>query len=166
MPQLPSLSVVTVNMANAVDLSGVAWQSRVDRLAAAIANAELVPDVISMTESAGWWVCRNGGPHAADYDVVDRLISDLRDRLDATYRVAYMVGTSGVVKNGIGVSICAYYTGDTLLLMRRAISFVFHSTVERPIGCSLGPDPSDKDRASGKVPATSLFTASFPSCRS
>ena len=114
-PQLPSLSVVTVNMANAVDLSGVAWQSRVDRLAAAIANAELVPDVISMTESAGWWVCRNGGPHAADYDVVDRLISDLRDRLDATYRVAYMVGTSGVVKNGIGVSICAYYTGDTLL---------------------------------------------------
>ena len=111
---LPTLSVVTVNMANAVDLSGVDWKTRVDRLAAAIENAQLVPDIISMTESAGSWSC-SGGPRADDYDMVDRLLWVLRERLDARYRVAYMVGASGVVRNGIGVAVCSYYTGDTLL---------------------------------------------------
>ena len=111
---LPTLSVVTVNMANAVDLSGVDWKTRIDRLAAAIEDAELVPDIVSMTESAGSWSC-SGGPRADDYDMVDRLLWVLRERLDARYRVAYMVGTPGSVRNGIGISVCSYYTGDTLL---------------------------------------------------
>jgi endonuclease/exonuclease/phosphatase family metal-dependent hydrolase len=108
---LPTLSVVTVNMANGVDLSGVAWRTRIDRLAAAIESAELVPDIISMTESAGWWSCAG----VDDYDMVDRLLWVLKERLDARYRVAYMVGTSGSVRNGIGISTCSYYTGDTLI---------------------------------------------------
>jgi hypothetical protein len=108
---LPTLSVVTVNVANAVDLSGVDWKTRIDRLAAAIESAQLVPDIISMTESAGSWSCSGVG----DYDVVDRLLWVLRERLGARYRVAYMVGTSGSVRNGIGIPVCSYYTGDTLL---------------------------------------------------
>ncbi len=113
---LPLLSVVTVNIANATDVGGVHWQTRIDRLSAAIANAEIVPDIISMTESAGLWRCSSlPFTKAGDYDMADRLIYDLRRRLDARYRVAYMVGASGTVNNFAGTPLCWYYTGDTLL---------------------------------------------------
>jgi hypothetical protein len=116
MGSLPSLSVVTVNIANATDVGGVNWQTRIDRLSAAIENAQLVPDLISMTESSGLWRCSSlPFTKAGDYDMADRLIRDLRLRLDARYRVAYMVGASGNVNNFAGTPLCWYFSGDTLL---------------------------------------------------
>jgi hypothetical protein len=41
---------------------------RIDRLAAAIESAQLVPDIIAMTESAGRWHC-SLGPNSGDHDV-------------------------------------------------------------------------------------------------
>jgi hypothetical protein len=111
---LPGLSVVTVNIANATNVGGFDWKQRIDKLAGAIVNAQLVPDIISMTESSGLWHC-SFGPNAGDYDLADRLISDLHQHLDARYRIAYMVGTGGNVKNFAGTPVCWFYSGDTLL---------------------------------------------------
>ena len=115
-PALPTLSVATVNIANAADIGGVSWQTRIDRLADAIASAQLVPDIISMTESAGLWNA-NTPPfvRAGDYDMADRLIYDLKGRLGADYRIAYMTGVSGNVNNDAGTPLAWFYTGDTLL---------------------------------------------------
>jgi hypothetical protein len=113
---LPSLSIATVNIANATDVGGITWQTRIDRLSAAIESAQLVPDIISMTESAGLWRCSSlPFTKAGDYDMADRLIRDMRLRLDAHYRVAYMVGASGTVNNFAGTPLCWYYSGDTVL---------------------------------------------------
>jgi hypothetical protein len=110
------LSLVTVNMANAVDVEGFDWKQRIDRLAAAIDRTGVVPDIISMTESAGLWRCSTPPfREAEDYDMADRLISDLRQDTGVTYRIAYMVGTDGAVKNALGLPFCWYYSGDTLL---------------------------------------------------
>ncbi|MGH2554361.1 MAG: endonuclease/exonuclease/phosphatase family protein [Actinomycetota bacterium] len=113
---MPTLSVVTVNMANAIPVNGVKWPTRVDRLTAAIASAELVPDIISLTESAGWWNCSlSDYPRVDDYDMLDRLLWNLRGRLGAEYRIAYMVGYNGAVKNDLDLPVCWYFSGDTLL---------------------------------------------------
>ena len=40
---LPPLSIATVNIANATDVAGINWQTRIDRLSAAIESAQLVP---------------------------------------------------------------------------------------------------------------------------
>ena len=69
-----------------------------------------------MTESSGLWRCSSlPFTKAGDYDMPDRLIRDMRLRLDAHYRVAYMVGASGTVNNFAGTPLCWYYSGDTVL---------------------------------------------------
>jgi hypothetical protein len=111
-----TLSIVSANMANAADVEGRDWKERVDRFAAAIDRTGVVPDIISMTESAGLWHCLvTPFRTAEDYDLVDRLISNLRRDLGVTYRVAYMVGAAGAIKNPAGTPFCFYYSGDTLL---------------------------------------------------
>jgi hypothetical protein len=112
----PTLSVVTANMANAADHDGMTWKDRIDAFAAAITANAPAPDIISMTESAGLWHCAVA-PYrqAEDYDLVDRLISKLNASLGVTYRVAYLTGASGQIKNPLGTPFCWYYSGDTLL---------------------------------------------------
>jgi hypothetical protein len=112
----PSLTVITANMANATPILGVDWKTRIDRFADHIDQSGLRPDLISLTESAGLWRCStmpDGG--ADDYDTIDRLIRDLRQRTDVRYRVAYMIGMNGSVKNFAGTETCWYFSGDTLL---------------------------------------------------
>jgi hypothetical protein len=113
-----TLTVVTANMANAVDIDGLTWLDRIDRFAAAIVRTGVAPDIISMTESTGLWRCSVPPPPfrgVSDYDLVDRLISNLHRDLSVTYRVAYLVGASGAIRNGFGTPFCWYYSGDTLL---------------------------------------------------
>ena len=111
-----TLSVVTANMANAADVEGFDWRQRVDRFAEAINRTGVAPDIISMTESAGLWHCLVA-PYrwADDYDLVDRLISNLHQSTGVAYRVAYMVGAAGAIRNSLGTPFCFYYSGDTLL---------------------------------------------------
>lgn len=116
--QKQTLTVVTANMANAVDVDGLTWLDRIDHFAAAIVRSGVAPDVISMTESTGLWRCSVPPPPfraASDYDLVDRLVSNLHRDLGITYRVAYLVGASGAIRNGAGTPFCWYYSGDTLL---------------------------------------------------
>ena len=116
-PSLPTLSIASVNMANAVDFGGGAnWQTRVDRLVTTIEGAQLVPDFISLTEIAGLWNCSTP-PYrrAGDYDMIDRLLWRLDKRLSANYRVAYMVGVTGSVNNDFGTPLCWFHSGDALL---------------------------------------------------
>jgi hypothetical protein len=112
------LSVVTANMANAADSpEGVIWTDRIDRFSAAISANGPAPDIISMTESAGFWHCWTppNNRNAGDYDLVDRLISDLEASTGVRYRVAYLVGAKGEITNSLGTPHCSYYSGDTLL---------------------------------------------------
>ncbi len=103
-----ALTVVTANQSNAFTLGNITWEMKMDRLAQQIADSGQVPDIISMTESSGWTSCDNSG----DYDLVDRLIWRLRERLSVTYRVAYLIGAEGA----FGPSgRCRYYSGDTVL---------------------------------------------------
>jgi hypothetical protein len=112
----PTLSVLTANMANAADVGGFNWKDRIDRFALAINRDRPVADIISMTESAGLWHC-SVGPYtgAKDYDLVDRLIWRLHQVTGVSYRVAYLVGAAGAIKNSFGTPHCWYYSGDTLL---------------------------------------------------
>jgi hypothetical protein len=108
-----TLTVVTVNIANAFALGGnITWEVKMDRLAAQIAASREVPDIISMTESSGWTSCSTpASDNSGDYDMVDRLIWRLRDGIGVTYRLAYMVGAEGA----FGWGRCHYYSGDTVL---------------------------------------------------
>ena len=47
--------------------------------------------------------------------MADRLIYDLKGRLGADYRIAYMTGVTGNVNNDAGTPLVWFYTGDTLL---------------------------------------------------
>jgi hypothetical protein len=115
-PPPPKLSVVTANMVNAANVGSHTWPQRIDDFAAAISSNPPVPDIISMTESAGLWHCSAPtDPHADDYDLVDRLLSDLRKSTGVSYRVAYLVGAAGNINNPFGTPLCWYYSGDTLL---------------------------------------------------
>ena len=94
-----TLSVVTANMANAVDVDGFNWQQRIDRFAAAINRTGVVPDIVSMTESAGLWRCSLPPfRDALDYDTADRLLMNLRQSTGVKYRIAYMDGAAGNVR--------------------------------------------------------------------
>ncbi len=110
-----TLTVVTANMANAFssrDVFGdVTWEERADRFADLITANGLMPDIVSMTESTGWIYC--GSDTSGDYDVVDRLIHEMKQRTGITYRVAYMVGAWGVL--GARRGSCEYFSGDTVL---------------------------------------------------
>jgi hypothetical protein len=113
---MPTLSVVTANMANAADVGPFTWKDRIDLFSAAISSNTPAPDIISMTESAGLWHCAVAPYRTAeDYDLVDRLISNLRQSTGVRYRVAYLVGADGAIKNFFGTPFCWYYSGDTLL---------------------------------------------------
>ena len=115
-PPKVTLSVVTANMANADDSQGLVWKDRIDRFSAAISANGPAPDIISMTESAGFWHCWVAPfRQAEDYDLVDRLISDLEASTGVRYRVAYLVGAKGEITNSLGTPHCSYYSGDTLL---------------------------------------------------
>jgi hypothetical protein len=108
----PTLTVVTVNVANAFALGNITWEMKMDRLSEQIVASREVPDIISMTESSGWtWCSTPASDNSGDYDMVDRLIWRLRDRIGVTYRVAYMVGAEGA----FGWGRCHYYSGDTVL---------------------------------------------------
>jgi hypothetical protein len=104
-------------MANAADVQGLIWTERIDRFAAAISANGAAPDIISMTESAGLWHCwvPPNNRNAEDYDLVDRLISNLHTSTGVVYRVAYLVGAKGEITNSIGTPHCTYFSGDTLL---------------------------------------------------
>ena len=108
-----TLTVVTANIANAFALSGgITWQVKMDRLADQIVAAGAVPDIISITESSGWTNCSTpASDNTGDYDMVDRLVWQLRSQLNVTYRVAYLIGAEGE----FGAGRCHYYSGDTLL---------------------------------------------------
>lgn len=108
------LTVIAANFANATDSRGADWQTRVDRFVSETAVVGLVPDVISITETSGWWQ-NNTGTAAGDYDVYDRLISDLRRSTGIGYRVAYMVGNEGTRRDGAGTPTAWYFSGDALL---------------------------------------------------
>jgi hypothetical protein len=112
----PTLSVLTANLANATTLGGVEWRTRVDRFTAGIAASGPAPDLISLTEIAGWWNCSVHPYYTArHYDMLDRLIANLRESTGATYRVAYMVGAPGSVRNRFGTPFCWYHSGDAVL---------------------------------------------------
>jgi hypothetical protein len=107
----PTLTVVSANMANAITYPGsITWKDKADRFVSSIVETGTIPDIISMTESSGWTYC--GFDTTGDYDMVDRLISNLKNRTGITYRIAYMVGQFAA-KGGGGV--CHFYTGDTVL---------------------------------------------------
>lgn len=107
-----TLTVVTVNVANAFALGKITWEMKMDRLAEMIVASREVPDIISMTESSGWTSCSSpASDTSGDYDMVDRLVWRLRDGIGVTYRVAYMVGAEG----NLGGIRCHFYTGDTVL---------------------------------------------------
>src|SRR4051812_37146442 len=92
-PPKVSLSVVTANMGNAADEGPFMWKDKVDHFSAAISANGPAPDIISMTESAGWWSCWvPPWRRADDYDMVDRLIWNLETSTGVRYRVAYLVG--------------------------------------------------------------------------
>jgi hypothetical protein len=116
-PPKVTLSVVTANMANAADDQGLIWTQRIDRFSDAISTNAPAPDIISMTESAGFWHCwvPPNNRNAEDYDLVDRLISNLETSTGVRYRVAYLVGAKGEITNSLGTPHCTYYSGDTLL---------------------------------------------------
>ena len=110
----PTLTVLAANMSNVFrDLKGgtIIWQTKADRFANLIIGTGVVPDIISMTESTGWSYC--GGDTTGDYDIVDRIISDLKNSTGVTYRIAYMVGVEGTVGGHLG--LCKYFSGDTVL---------------------------------------------------
>lgn len=109
--RLSGLTVVSANISNAFTLGTIRWQDKADRFAALIAGSGVVPDIISMTESSGWTWC--GGDTTADYEMIERILSNLRKETGVTYRIAYMVGAGGVVGGHAG--LCHYYTGDTVL---------------------------------------------------
>lgn len=107
-----TLTVVTMNAANAFALGDITWQVKMDRLAEHIAASREVPDIISMTEMSGWTSCASPAhDNSGDYDMVDRLIWRLRDAIGVTYRVAYMVGAEG----NFGGVRCHFFTGDAVL---------------------------------------------------
>jgi hypothetical protein len=107
-----ALSVVTTNIANAFTLEGITWQQKMDRLTTFLVSSGSMPDIISMTESSGWtWCLSPISESSGDYDMVDRLIFNLRNSTGITYRVAYLVGAEG----SFGLGRCRYYSGDTLL---------------------------------------------------
>ena len=108
-----TLTVVTANIANAFELpGGITWQVKMDRLANQIVATGAVPDIISITESSGWTNCSTpASDNTGDYDMVDRLVWQLRTLLGVTYRVAYLTGAQGE----LGAGRCHYYSGDTLL---------------------------------------------------
>lgn len=109
---LPTLTVVTTNMANAFALQGVTWEMKMDRLAALIVASGQVPDIISMTEVSGWTSCTTpASDNSGDYDMIDRLIWRLRDGTGVTFRVAYLVGADG----SFGWGRCRYYSGDAVI---------------------------------------------------
>jgi hypothetical protein len=109
-PSPPNLTVVTGNMANAFTLGSIHWQDKADRFAALVVDTGVIPDIISMTESTGWTSC--GGDTTGDYDMVDRIMSNLRKGTGVSYRIAYMVGARG----SFGIfGTCQYYSGHTLL---------------------------------------------------
>jgi hypothetical protein len=66
----------------------VTFQERARRLGAAIAGEGVVPDLVLITELAGWANC--GG--AGDYDQLDHLVGALRDNSGTTLRIAYQIG--------------------------------------------------------------------------
>ena len=111
--QKRTLTVMTANIANAFALGGgITWEVKMDRLAEQLSSSGQVPDIISMTESSGWTNCTTPAQdNSGDYDMVDRLIWRLRDRLGVTFRVAYLVGAQG----SFGGGRCQYYSGDTVL---------------------------------------------------
>ena len=108
-----TLTVVTANIANAFALGGgITWEVKMDRLAAQIVATGAVPDIISITESSGWTNCTTPAwDNTGDYDMVDRLIWQLRTQLSVTYRVAYLIGAEG----SFGAGRCHYFSGDTLI---------------------------------------------------
>jgi hypothetical protein len=107
----PNLTVVSANMANAITYPGnITWKDKADRFVFMIVGTGMIPDIISMTESSGWTYC--GSDTTGDYDMVDRIISNLKSSTGITYRIAYMVGQFAT-KGGGGV--CQFYTGDTVL---------------------------------------------------
>lgn len=91
------LTVVVANLrgASPMEVGGglipptVGFQERMRRLADQIADAGPAPDLILLTEVAGWANC--GG--AGDYDQLDHLLAGLRNRFGITWRIAFLVGT-------------------------------------------------------------------------
>lgn len=90
------MTVVVANLrgASPMEVGGglipptISFQERMRRLANAIADAGPAPDLILLTEVAGWANC--GG--AGDYDQFDHLLARLRDRFGITWRIAFHVG--------------------------------------------------------------------------
>lgn len=118
----PTLTVVSANMANAITYPGrITWKDKADRFVSMIVDTGMIPDIISMTESSGWTYCEYDNQTTGDYDMVDRIISNLKSITGITYRIAYMVGQFAV-KGGGGV--CHFYTGDTVLYNPNRLSNV------------------------------------------
>lgn len=113
-----TLTVVTVNTGNSFVLGrDITWDIKMDRLAGHLVASGQVPDIISMTESAGWVNCSSPAhDNTGHYDMVDRLIWRLRNGVGVTYRVAYLVGSEGSF-GGLGsfAPRCRFYSGDTVL---------------------------------------------------
>ncbi len=83
------ISVLAYNVGG-LNRDGVHWRTRFTRLAE-WAQDNKVPDVIAITEMWGWHACF-GIPYAKDYEAVDHLLFQLREKTNVQYRVAFLTG--------------------------------------------------------------------------
>jgi len=91
-----SLTVFFGNLNGSNDTFGVHWRDRARRMADAVAEAGMTPDVLVLTEVSGWtqiafyqfW----NRTRASDYETLQALHEEFRRTTGIDYRLAYVVG--------------------------------------------------------------------------
>lgn len=97
------VSLLTINLRDTYNvpstITGTTWQVRYKRATDWVFTSGKVPDVIVLQEAPGEWRCTKlpsmgGGPGIdllGDYEALDFILDELRNRLAVDYRIAYLL---------------------------------------------------------------------------
>ncbi len=87
-----SLTVYFANVMNGASFLGADWLTRANRMAEAVRATGQTPDVIALTEAAGWRWSIFDGPNLSDYQTIRAIHQEFTSRLGIDYRIAYVTG--------------------------------------------------------------------------
>ena len=105
------------------------WQDRYDRISAWLQGQSITPDVIALQEVYGRKICPlSTRAHAVDNETVLHLLSGLRTRLSADYRVA-----SVTVRRGNQDALCDVLEGTAVVYNAGRLRNVTHSLARNPV---------------------------------
>lgn len=105
-----SLTVFFANVTNAATFLNADWRTRASRMAIAVKQTGQTPDVIALTEAAGWRRTWDFWNNIGDYETIRAIHEAFASQLGVDYRIAYVTGQVAAI-TGTG----EYFQAEVLL---------------------------------------------------